>query len=442
MLRFLLSIATLVALSTQASAVVEIQVIRTPKGIDAWLVEDHSSPFVAIEIYFPNGSAAESASKAGSTYLMTSLLDEGAGDLDAVDYQIAVREVGARFAFDTYKQAIGVSAQVITENLDRSVDLLRLALNRPRFDPDDFERVKNQLLTDLKFFLTDPEEIGRNAFHHHLFGDHPYRRSREGSLESVEALERQDIVSAHAHAFVRNDVVVGASGDITKEELSVLLDNLLGDLPNEAPASIPDVEIVSESQVEIIDFPTPQSLILFGHESFGREDPDFLPAYVLNQIFGQSGFNSRLLKKLRVELGLTYGVGSYLSSYKGTGLITGSMQTANATVAEAVAAIREEWSRMASEGVTQEELDTIKQYLKGSYPLRFDTNESIAGILVSMLWDDMSPTYVQERNDLVEALDLASINRVAKRLFRPEQLTIVVVGQPANADGLQTETEP
>jgi len=137
-----------------------------------------------------------------------------------------------------------------------------------------------------------------------------------------------------------------------------------------------------------------------------------------------------LLNKLRVELGLTYGVGSYLSSYQDTGLITGSMQTANETVAQAIETIRDEWSRIANEGITQEELDTIKRYLTGAYPLRFDTNESIAAILVSMLWEDMPPDYVKERNGLVDSIDLETINRVARELFHPDQLTFVVVGQP------------
>ncbi|MCY4445360.1 MAG: pitrilysin family protein [Rhodobacteraceae bacterium] len=430
MLRILFFILTSLTFTTSAHAVVDIQVIETPNGINAWLVEDHSFPFVALEIYFPNGSSSESAAQSGATYLMTSLLDEGAGDLDAVDFQIAVRNIGARFAFQTYKQAINVSAKMVTENRDESVELLKLVLSQPRFEQDDFERVKNQLLTDLKFYSTDQDEIGVEAFHGLLFGEHPFHRRREGSLETVETLTRDDIIATHARALTKQDVVVGVSGDITKEELVLLLDNLFNDLPDQSPVNILPVEIARDKIVEIVDFPNPQSLILFGHEGLGRKDQDFLAAYVLNQVFGQSGFNSRLLNKLRVELGLTYGVGSYLSSYQDTGLITGSMQTANETVAQAIETIRDEWSRIANEGITQEELDTIKRYLTGAYPLRFDTNESIAAILVSMLWEDMPPDYVKERNGLVDSIDLETINRVARELFHPDQLTFVVVGQP------------
>ena len=428
------TLLTLLAFSSPVFAVVDIQVIETPKGIKAWLVEDHSLPFVTLDIYFPNGSATDSASQSGATFLMTALLDEGAGELDAVDYQIAVRNIGARFAFETYKQAISVSAKMITENRDESVELLKQAISQPRFEEDDFERVKGQLLTDLRFYSTNPREIGVLAFHDILFGEHPYKRWREGSLETVQALTLEDIAQTHAQAFTRDGVVVGVSGDITKDEIVVLLDELLGELPDKPPMEIPLLEITHDTNVEVVDFPNPQSLIIFGHEAMGRNDPDFLTAYVLNQVFGQSGFNSRLLKKLRVELGLTYGVGSFLSNYRTTGLITGSMQTANDTVPEAIEAIRHEWERIASEGITEDELETIKQYLVGSYPLRFDTNESIAGIMASMLWDEMSPSYVIERNNLVEAIDLETANRVAKKLFQPDQLTFVVVGQPSDPD--------
>jgi len=153
-------------------------------------------------------------------------------------------------------------------------------------------------------------------------------------------------------------------------------------------------------------------------------------AYVLNEVFGRSGFNSRLQKKLRVDLGLTYGIGSFLSTYQTGGMVIGRMATANETVNEAIDAIRQEWAKIANEGITQEELDTIKMYLKGSYHLRFKTNEDIAGILAGMQLDNIPASYVKHRNDMIEAIKLDDINRVAKNLFHPEELVFVVVGQP------------
>ncbi len=425
---FAISFATLMA--TGLHATVDIQEIETPKGIKAWLVEDHSNPIVALQIFFMGGSINDPANKEGAVYLMMGLLEEGADDLDAVGFRVEMEELGASFEFDAYKEAVSVSTQMITENLEPSVELLRKALEQPNFDLEAFERVRGQVLTIIEFNETDPDEITYNAFANIMFGDHPLHRVIEGTRTSVSSLTREDVIAAHQNTLVRGNVVVGAAGDITADQLANLLDNLLGGLPKEIPSEPPVPTIPQEGMVEVIDFPTPQTNIVFGHRGLSRDNSDFLLAYVLNEVFGRSGFNSRLQKELRVELGLTYGIGTYLSTFQSGGLIVGSMATANETVNEALEAIRREWGKIANEGITQEELDTIKMYLKGSYPLRFKTNESISGILAGMQLDNIPASYVKNRNDMIEAIELEEINRVAKYLFRPEELVFVIVGQP------------
>lgn len=425
-----LTFASTFFLFSGLQAAVDIQEIETPNGIKVWLVEDHSNPILALKIYFMGGSIHDSVGKEGSAHLMMALLEEGADDLDAVGFQVEVEELGAGFEFNAYKEAVSVSAQMITENLEDTLILLQKALVQPNFDSEPFERVKGQVLTNIEFNETDPDEIAFDIFTDLMFGDHPLHRKAEGTKTSVANLTQEDVVRAHQKILAQGNIVVGAAGDITADQLVILLDKLLENLPEQMLPEIPDFSISQEGMVEIIDFPTPQATIVFGHRGLSRDDPDFLLAYVLNEVFGRSGFNSRLQKKLRVDLGLTYGVGSYLSTYQSGGLVVGSMATANKTVKEAIEAIKIEWERIANEGITQQELDTIKMYLKGSYPLRFKTNTSIAGILAGMQLDSMPASYVKNRNDMIEAIRLEDINRVAKYLYRPEELVFVVVGQP------------
>ena len=428
--KFAFVVSSALILATGLNAAVDIQEIETSKGIKAWLVEDHSNPILALQIYFIGGSINDPTDKEGSVYMMMGLLEEGADDLDAVGFQVEVEELGADFEFNAYKEAVSVSAQMITENLEPSVELLRKALEQPSFDPEPLERVRGQILTNIEFDESDPEEIAWDVFTDIMFGDHPLHQKREGDESSISNLTQEDIIAAHQNTLVRGNIMVGAAGDITAAQLSNLLDNLLGGLTEKELPEVPALSLPQEGKVEVIDFPTPQAEIVFGHRGLSRDHPDFLLAYVLNEVFGRSGFNSRLQKKLRVELGLTYGIGTYLSTYQTGGLVVGSMATANQTVNEALNAIRKEWDRIASEGITQEELDTIKMYLKGSYPLRFKTNESISGILAGMQLDNMPASYVKNRNEMIEAIKLEDINRVAKYLFRPEELVFVIVGQP------------
>ena len=428
--KFALVVTSSLALATGLQAAVDIQEIETSKGIKVWLVEDHANPILALQIYFRGGSIYDPADKEGSTYMMMGLLEEGSAELDAVGFQVATEELGASFEFNAYKEAVAVSVQMITENLEPSVELLRKALVLPRFDPEPLERVRGQILTNMEFDKSDPEEIAYEAFTDIMFGDHPLHQRREGNETSIANLTRADVIAAHQNSLVRGNIVVGAAGDISAEELGTLLDALLEGLAEKELAEVPEPTLPQEGEVKVIDFPTPQATIVFGHRGIARNDPDFLLAYVLNEVFGRSGFNSRLQKKLRVELGLTYGIGSYLSTYQTGGLVVGSMATANQTVSEALDAIRKEWERVASKGITQDELDTIKMYLQGSYPLRFKTNEAISGILAGMQLDNMPASYVKNRNEMIEAIELKDINRVAKYLYRPEELVFVIVGQP------------
>ncbi|MYE36701.1 MAG: insulinase family protein, partial [Rhodobacteraceae bacterium] len=157
--KVIFAVASFLLLIPGLNAAVDIQEFETPNGIEVWLVEDHSNPILALQMFFLTGSVHDPVEKEGSTYMMMGLLEEGSDDLDAVGFQIEVEELGAIFDFNTYKEAVAVSAQMITENLDPSVDLLRKALEQPSFDSEPMERVRGQILTNIDFDEKDPEEI-------------------------------------------------------------------------------------------------------------------------------------------------------------------------------------------------------------------------------------------------------------------------------------------
>jgi zinc protease len=413
-----------------ADAEIDIQEITSPGGVTAWLVEDDSIPFVAIDIWFEGGAVLDPADAAGSTHLMMGLLEEGSGDLDAQGFAEAVEGLAASFGFDTYRDAVTVSAQMLTQNRDEAAELLRPALAEPSFAPDAIERVRAQVLAIIEGDAQDPESIASRRFYEMAFGDHPYGRATEGTAESVAALTREDLVAAHRAALTRDRVVVGAAGDISAEELGVLIDRILGDLPAEAPARPGPAEYLIEGGVTVVDFPTPQSVAFFGHEGIARDDPDFFPAFVLNQVLGGGGFRSILMEEVRVERGLTYGIGTFLSLADLQPQLLGQFSSSNDLVAEAIGVIQDEWARVARDGISQEQLDAAIRYMTGAYPLRFEGNARIAGILAAMQADDMPADYIVNRNDYVRAVTLEDVRRVAARLLRPEDLHFVVVGQP------------
>ncbi len=420
----------------QVLAGVDIKPVRSAGGIDAWLVEDHSIPFMALELRFRGGTTLDDEGTRGAVNLMTGLLDEGAGDLDSQSYARALEDLAASISFDASDDDVSVSARFLSENRKDVLDLLRLALIEPRFDQDAIERVRAQILSGLRSDATDPDVIAGNTFSKLAYGSHPYGSSGDGTLDSVSGINRDALVAVHRAALSRDRLYVGAVGDITADELGVLLDRLLSDLPKEGGPIPEPVEVLISGGVTVVPFDTPQSVVLFGHEGIDRDDPDFIAAFVMNHILGGGGFESRLMQEVREKRGLTYGVYSYLLPKDLAAVYLGSVASTNDRVAEAVDVIRDEWKKFAEAGATLEELEAAKTYLTGAYPLRFDGHGRIASIMTGMQMQGLALDYINVRNDLVNAVSLEDIRRVAKRVLDPERLHFVVVGQP---DGLESK---
>jgi len=182
--------------------------------------------------------------------------------------------------------------------------------------------------------------------------------------------------------------------------------------------------------LRVIELGVPQSAAVFGHAGLARTDPDFIPAYVMNYVLGGGGLASRLMEEVREKRGLAYSVYAYLSVRDETALYLGGVQTANERMAESLEVIKAEWARMAAKGITAEELDRARRYLTGAFPLRFDSNAKIASYLVFMQEENLGIDYIERRNSLIEAVTLEDVKRVAARLLKPENLSIVVAGQP------------
>jgi zinc protease len=427
-------ILTLVA-ALPARAEVNIQSVTSPDGLTAWLVEEHSIPFVALELRFRGGASLDAPGKRGATNLMTALLEEGAADMDARAFSRASEALATSFGFDVSSDALSISTRFLTENREASIALLRAAIQEPRFDEEAIERVRGQVLSIIQSDQKDPNDIANETFNRIAYGDHPYGSSLNGTLDSVAALTRDDLIAAQNAVLARDRLYIGAVGDITPEELGALLDDLLGDLPEKGAPMPPLAEVNIPPGVTVVDFATPQSVALFGQSGIKQSDPDFFAATILNHVLGGGSFESRLMNEVREKRGLTYGVSTYLVPRDLAETYVGSVSSANDRIAQAIEVIRDEWAKMARDGITEEELGNAKTYITGSYPLRFSGNGPIASILVGMQMIGLPIDYIATRNDKVDAVTLDDVKRVAGELLDPEGLHFVVVGQPA---GLET----
>lgn len=430
MIRLVSTAAALILLALPVRAAVDVQQITSPGGINVWLVEEHQIPFVALEMMFQGGTSLDAPDKRGAVNMMTGLLEEGAGDLDARAFAEARETLAASFGFDAGDDAVSVSARFLTENRDQAVDLLHLALSAPRFDADAVDRVRGQVLSGLRADAQDPSAIAGRTFRALAYGDHPYGAPGSGTIESVTALTRDDMIAAHRGALALDRLVVSVVGDISAAEVGPMVDRIVAGLPQSGAPLPAHVDVRMGGGVTVVPFDTPQTVITFGQQGIARDDPDFFPAFVMTEILGGSGFSARLMTEVREKRGLTYGISAYLIPKDHAEVLVGQVATANATAGQTIDVIRAEWRRLASDGVTQAELDAAKTYLTGAYPLRFDGNARIAGILAGMQSQGLPTSYLTTRNQEINAVTLNDITRVARRLINPDTLHFVAVGHP------------
>ncbi len=431
----LLAIMILAAASAApAEARMQIQQVTSPGGIEAWLVESRQVPLVAMRFSFLGGAAQDPDRMEGLANFVSGMLDEGAGDLKSIDFQERQEELAVRLSFDAGRDMFTGSFQTLTRNLSEAAELLRLAVTEPRFDAGAVDRIKKQILTGLKFDQNNPRSVASREWFKLAFKGHPYARPIKGDMESVERIGRKDLREFVQNVFTRGTLKVAVVGDIDAETLGPMLDKVFGGLP-----AASDLRVIAEAkppagpQRKIIEMNVPQSVAVFGHAGFKRNDEDFIASYVLNYILGGGGFNSRLTEEVREKRGLAYSIYSYLSPYRRAAIYVGNVATENKSMARSLKVIQNELKRMADKGPTAQEFKYAKQYLTGSYALRFDTSSKIASQLLWIQIEDLGLDYIDTRNAKIEAVTLEDVRRVAKRLLKSDGLIVTIVGKPVGA---------
>lgn len=423
------SVATLALTPIEAQAM-KIQEVKSPGGISAWLVEEHGIPLVALRFAFEGGSSQDPVGKEGLSNFLSTMLDEGAGDLNSKQFQEAMEETAVRLSFQDGRDAFYGSLETLTENRDRAVELLTLAINRPRLEPEAIERMRAQLQAGLVSAARDPARVSAEQWMAIAFPGHPYGRSSSGTQQSVAKISRADLADFRSRIFAKDTLSVVAVGDIDAAKLGAMLDKIFGGLPAKAKLTpVTTTAPKTTQRLTVIDMNVPQSVARFGLPAMARKDKDFIPAFVLNSIIG-GGFTSRLYSEVREKRGLAYGVDTSIVPFKNASLFIGNVATKNEEIAQSLDVIRNELKRIVTDGVSDAELSDAKAYLTGSFALRFDTNANIANQLLWMMMEGLGTSYVDTRNDQVNAVTQADLKRVAKRLFEGQELMVTVVGKP------------
>ncbi|MBV9290372.1 MAG: insulinase family protein [Hyphomicrobiales bacterium] len=411
---------------------VNVKTVVSPRGLRFWLVKSYAVPLVSLEFAMRGGAAQDPSEKAGLGMLTAQLLDEGAGELDSQAFQRALDEKAIELSFHNDRDHVGGRMRTLIKNLDRAAELLRLAVNAPRFDEEPFLRVREHVNARLRHDANDPGAVAAKTWKLNAFPGHPYGRPPEGTLETLAGIEPKDLGAAAKRVLAREKLLIAIVGAIDETAAAALIDQAFADLPERA-----DLEPVAEApfgplgKVDVVPLDVPQSTIRFGRPGLKRDDPDYIASVVAAHVLGGSGnMTSRLFREVREKRGLAYTVFGNFHALDHGAYYYGGTTTKNERARESFDVASSEIRDVALNGLSEEELEKGKTFLIGSYPLRFDTSVKIASQLVHIQLEGRTPDWLIERNRLIAAVTNESLKRAAERAFGDGALYTTVVGKP------------
>jgi len=434
------------AAASPARAAFQIQKVVSPGGIEAWLIEDHRIPLMALDVTFRGGAALDPKGKDGLAVFTASLLDEGAGDLTGQAFQKEMADKSIALSYGADLDNFSVTLKTLTQYRGRAFELLTLSLSKPRFDADAVERVRNQIVISIANSLSSQNYVARRKLAETVFAGHPYARSANGTIDSVRKIQVADMRRFVKDRFGRDQMLVTVAGDITPAELGPALDRIFSALPAKAaPFSVPKVTPQGEGQTITVQKQYTQTLITMAAPGITRDDPDWYSGQIVNYTLGGGGFQSRLMEDVRgagSKKGLSYGFSSAFVPYKEGGLVLAGGSTRNAAAGETLGVVKAEFGKMHESGITEAELKDAKTYITGSFALTLTSTDRLAATLMQLRTQDLGIDYLDRRDALINGVTLDDAKRLSARLLDPAKLTTVMVGMPQGLEPAKAEPHP
>lgn len=426
--------------SQTAFAEIKPKQIALKNGSSLLLIERHSLPIVNVEVLIKSGSAFDPPDLSGVASLTASLLDEGTKKRSSAQMAEEADFIGASVGAYPELDYTSVNLRVLKKDIEKGFDLLSDVVLNPLFDAKELERVRRLILGSILSEKDEPTVIAGRAFDNIVFANHPYKNPVIGVEESVKKISREDIVSFYKTHYVPNNALFSIVGNVTEQEAITLINKYFAGWSVTTPAvgtstTVRKIAPPTEQprKTVLIDKDLTQTTVVMGHLGISRKDPDFYPVIVMNYILGGGGFASRLLTNIRDNKGLVYSAHSSFNPNSQQGSFEISLQTKASNTNEAVLAALYEIEQIIKEGVTETELGEAKAYLVGSFPLRLETTGKLAGLLSKVGFHELGLTYFNDYPKYIEKVTREEVLRVARTYLQPGQISLVVVGNLAEA---------
>jgi zinc protease len=431
----------------EGQSILDIQTHTTPSGIDYMVVQDTNLPIVTINFSFRGaGSINDPVGKDGLGQLVSNVMDEGAGDRDAHEFQKALQDRAIELSFYNSRDHFGGSLKTLKRHLPIATELLRDALMHPLFEEEAIIRMRNANMARIKTSTANPDWQAARLMNAVYFGDHAYARNSGGTLSGLESITADDMRRFVSDYLTKDRLEIAFAGDITVDETSVLADKIFSSLPKDGNEiqKLQDVKVLTKNKIVAFQSDSPQTVAIMVWPIFEKTDPDYYALRVFNHILGAGGFSSMLMDRVREQQGLTYGIYSRLSHIDYVNYLSIESSTSPENIQKMTVSIQEILNELKTKTVSEKTLAEAKSYLIGSMPLQFSSTQRLSSTPISLAMDDLPMTYLDDWASEIANVTVNDIQRLANRIFKDEQpkLTVLAGAIPDDQSATIIETLP
>lgn len=408
-----------------------------PNGLTAWTVPLPGATMVNAHLLVDGGASAEDEAHAGVAYLAAQMLTTGTRRLDASAFAEATERLGIEVSSESSWDSARAAFQSLPEHLEEGFGLLAEMIRQPRFDAGEFQRLKAERLNDIQQSRADPGRLAEEMFLRHVFSDAtPYRRLSGGTPETITGLTLDDVRAHHDVHWRPGRAHLIVAGAVDPETVTRLAQMQLGDWDGRGPGHRTfETAARGGRRVVIVDRPgSVQSELRMGHPGISRTSDRYFPALVMGAMLG-GVFGSRLNRRLREELGYTYGARAGFDARRAAGPFTAAAAVQTEVTADALREMLAQLEHVRAAAPDLVELREVRDFLIGVFPLRFETTGGVATAIEPLATYELPDDYWQTYRQRIEAVGPDDVLAAARDLIRPDELLILVTGDAARIRG-------
>jgi zinc protease len=400
-------------------------------GLTVLLLEKRGVPLIDIFAVVKTGAAADPAGEEGLASVTAALLRKGTKTRTAQQFSADFDYIGGSFGADAGADFTNISAEFLTKDLARGLELFSDAVLHPTFPQNETDKILAQSLDGVKAAKDEPQSVLGLYYAGFLYGSHPYGRPSDGDELSLKRIQRDAIVKFYEANYAPGNTILGIAGEFDGTEMRKKLEETLGAWPARTVAStpIPSASPVKGKKLLLIDKPdATQTYFAIGNIGTAVNDPDRVAIRVVNTIFG-GRFTSELNEALRVESGYSYGAGSFFDSHKAPGPFEIYSFTKNETTTPAIDLALQVLEKLHKNGVTEEQLKSAKSYIKGQYPPTIETSSQLVRRIVFNEFYGLGDDEVNQLEARVDAVTPQIAKQIIEKHFPLDSYVFVLIGK-------------